>query len=153
MNLATNVLWAVRAGSREAAGRRAAHVRRQDGRRPHDECQRRLRRDDAASDSSAVDSVRDPPSPSSATPRTLHALYTHCTRLYVTYEIPIPIWRILILSQILLLLYRNCVFVGIKTTRLEFRISFEIKYKASRTISFANILTFKILRVWKTSIR
>ncbi|KAF9409622.1 hypothetical protein HW555_011051 [Spodoptera exigua] len=51
------------------------HVSRHDGRRPHDECQRRLRPRDSASDSSAVDSVRDPPSPSSAT--RIHHSHVH----------------------------------------------------------------------------
>lgn len=44
---------------------RRHHVSRHDGKRPHDECHRRLRRVDSASDNSAVDSVRDPPSPNS----------------------------------------------------------------------------------------
>lgn len=44
---------------------RQDHVRRQEGSRPQEECQRRFCRVDSPSDSSAVERVREPPSPNS----------------------------------------------------------------------------------------
>lgn len=63
--------WSV--GSKCFSDRRSAvHVRRQEGRRPQEECQRRLHCVDSPSDSSAVDIVRDPPDSSSTTQTSRH---------------------------------------------------------------------------------